>query len=91
MPHIVDKHSWALGSCEHAPLAEEDRTKEWLVPGSDPHKAVSNIVFEARRMKSLHYFSNFRFVKNHTLCCGCDCIILVFIKHPRYYLDDYSV
>lgn len=55
--HIVNKHSWALGQCDHDPIQEEERDKDWLSPKSRTYDDLQRSVLEPRLLKSFHYYT----------------------------------
>ena len=64
--HVVNNHEWISGSgigaasCDHGPLLEEDRTKEWLEPGGAAHVQLRKLVLDANFCKNLSYYITFR-------------------------------
>lgn len=63
--HVTGEHAWALGECDHAPLVEQ-RDKEWIEKGSKAHQTLTRIVLDARWLKNVHKYLNFRFVQLDT-------------------------
>ncbi|XP_065103967.1 uncharacterized protein [Paramisgurnus dabryanus] len=57
--HVTGEHEWALGACQHGPLPE-DREKAWLKKGSESHSRLTELVLDARWLKNVHKFLNFR-------------------------------
>ncbi|XP_077371760.1 uncharacterized protein LOC144015549 isoform X2 [Festucalex cinctus] len=57
--HVCNKHSWALGSCQHGHL-EEDYGKEWLQQDSNAHKALVDIILSKRWLGTVHKYLHFR-------------------------------
>lgn len=77
MRHIVNKHEWSVASvyhqCAHEELSEEDeRTKQWLKPGSPSHKALQAIVTDKRLLKDIESVSGR--IKLATYCSITDFI-----------------
>uniref|UniRef100_A0AAV2M106 Uncharacterized protein n=1 Tax=Knipowitschia caucasica TaxID=637954 RepID=A0AAV2M106_KNICA len=62
--HVCNKHTWATGSCEHEPLAEESQDKPWIKPGSEAHRVLTEVVFEKRWLTQVKKFINFRPARN---------------------------
>ena len=66
--HIVNEHVWVLaegkadGKCHHEPLNSEERDKPWLKKNSQAHTALRKILLDKRRLNTLRYYTNFRFV-----------------------------
>lgn len=52
--HIVNKHEWA--QCEHAPIDDVDRDKEWVSPRSQALDSLQRVVLEPRLLKSFPYY-----------------------------------
>lgn len=72
--HIVNKHDWALGQCEHGPIdADVDRDKEWISPRSQAFDSLQRVVLEPRLLKSFPYYitcqatSELKSFNNHIL------------------------
>uniref|UniRef100_UPI0037E704BE uncharacterized protein n=1 Tax=Semicossyphus pulcher TaxID=241346 RepID=UPI0037E704BE len=57
--HVTGEHVWALGACQHGPLVE-DREKEWIQKGSVAHQRLTEVVLDARWLKSVHKYLHFR-------------------------------
>ncbi|XP_065133775.1 uncharacterized protein [Paramisgurnus dabryanus] len=57
--HVTGEHAWALGACQHGPLVE-DREKEWIQKGSVAHQRLTEVVLDARWLKSIHKYLHFR-------------------------------
>ncbi|KAG1952354.1 hypothetical protein F2P79_010275 [Pimephales promelas] len=57
--HVTGEHEWALGDCQHGQLPE-DRDKAWLKKGSESHSRLTELVLDARWLKNVHKFLNFR-------------------------------
>lgn len=58
--HVSNVHEWnssdLFHKCAHVPLPENvERSKKWLTPGSKPHQALSEIVFNKRLLKDLKH------------------------------------
>ncbi|CAL9703628.1 unnamed protein product [Knipowitschia caucasica] len=85
--HVCNKHTWATGSCEHEPLAEESQDKPWIKPGSEAHRVLTEVVFEKRWLTQVKKFINFRSTsdlenfQNH--------ILMYAAKRMSYTLDIY--
>lgn len=58
--HVTGEHAWALGACQHGPLVE-DREKEWIQKGSVAHQRLTEVVLDARWLKSIHKYLHFRY------------------------------
>ena len=65
--HTVNKHHWSdlmgvgVRGCGHGDLDdEEERDAPWLEPDSQPHQALRDIVMDAKLLKNLKFFINFR-------------------------------
>ncbi|CAM4530158.1 unnamed protein product [Leuciscus chuanchicus] len=56
---VTGEHEWALGACQHGQLPE-DRDKAWLKKGSEAHSRLTELVLDARWLKNVHKFLNFR-------------------------------
>lgn len=60
--HIVNKHEWALGQCEHGPIDDVDRDKEWISPRSQAFDSLQKVVLEPRLLKSFPYYITCQYV-----------------------------
>ncbi|KAK7880323.1 hypothetical protein WMY93_033039 [Mugilogobius chulae] len=58
--HVSGEHEWALDACQHDPLEENERTKEWIPKGSPPHKALADIILKERWLKDVPKYLKFR-------------------------------
>lgn len=56
MNHCLNRHEWALGQCDHEPLCDDDRTKEWLGPAGGEIKALEKIILDPRFLNTLKYY-----------------------------------
>ncbi|KAJ8334730.1 hypothetical protein SKAU_G00403690 [Synaphobranchus kaupii] len=57
--HVTGQHTWALGSCQHGPLAER-RDKQWIAKVSVAHQTLTGIILDARWLKKVHKYLSFR-------------------------------
>ncbi|KAK7883964.1 hypothetical protein WMY93_027087 [Mugilogobius chulae] len=58
--HVTGEHEWSLGACQHDPLQESERSKDWIVKGSPPHKALTEIILKDRWLKEVPKYLKFR-------------------------------
>ncbi|KAL7374088.1 hypothetical protein ABVT39_021647 [Epinephelus coioides] len=59
--HVTGKHEWSRGKCDHGPLDESTRDKELMVPGSAPHEALQQVMFNSCWLKDVAKYLTFRF------------------------------
>lgn len=59
--HVTGEHEWALGACHHGPLSD-NRDKEWIEKGSVAHRALIEIVLNARWLGEVVKYLGFRYV-----------------------------
>lgn len=64
MNHITNRHSWALGQCEHGPIEEEREDKPWLNPSSKLVKDLEKQVMEKRLLRTFPYYVTCQYVYN---------------------------
>lgn len=57
--HVCGEHSWAGGSCKHNDLQEE---KPPMKKASKEMDALREVVLDKKLVKSLKYYTNFRYV-----------------------------
>ncbi|XP_037623771.1 uncharacterized protein LOC119487169 [Sebastes umbrosus] len=57
--HVTGEHEWALGACHHGPLSD-NRDKEWIEKGSVAHRALIEIVLNARWLGEVVKYLGFR-------------------------------
>ncbi|XP_063076603.1 uncharacterized protein LOC134466651 isoform X1 [Engraulis encrasicolus] len=58
--HVVNKHSWLGGRCDHLPLDEGSQNKPWLRKGGADHEALIQVVLDKRWLDQVKKFLNFR-------------------------------
>lgn len=86
--HIVNKHEWALGQCEHGPIDDVDRDKEWISPRSQAFDSLQKVVLEPRLLKSFPYYitcqatSELESFNNH--------ILMYAPKRPAFSFEAYK-
>lgn len=61
MNHITNRHSWALGKCDHGPV-EEDPDKPWLKRSSKVVKDLEKQVMEKRLVRTFPYYVTCQYV-----------------------------
>ncbi|XP_052285951.1 uncharacterized protein LOC127881841 [Dreissena polymorpha] len=74
--HVTNRHTWALGQCDHEPIVEDERDleeKQWLKPASMAVKDLQKTVMEPRLLKTFPYYvtcqttSELEMFNNHLL------------------------
>lgn len=57
--HVTGEHEWALGACHHGPSSDNE-DKEWIGKGSAAHRALTEIVLNARWLGEVVKYLGFR-------------------------------
>ena len=65
MYHVQNIHTWATGTCEHGPLADnptdpDGRQLEYLSCNELAFRAQQKIVMDKQWLKSLKFYTRFR-------------------------------
>ena len=60
--HVCDIHVTTSGDnvCHHGPLEGKEREVEWLVPGSDAHRALQDVFLNPRTLGLAPHVGIFR-------------------------------
>lgn len=74
--HIVNKHEWA--QCEHAPIDDVDRDKEWVSPRSQAFDSLQRVVLEPRLLKSFPYYITCEYV--------IACLFNIYEKAKQFFM-----
>lgn len=58
MNHCVNRHTWALGQCDHEPKDEnQEGRKEWLSKSGPEIQALEKVIMDPRFMNTLKYYA----------------------------------
>ncbi|CAB4019259.1 Hypothetical predicted protein [Paramuricea clavata] len=60
LKHVANIHSWYNGQCSHGPL-DDVSEREWINKDSAPMQALRNIVLNKKFLKSLPFYTRFRY------------------------------
>lgn len=64
---MIDEHEWLTGACSHEPLTgpptdPDGRQLEYFCQEEQAFRALQKLVFDQRWLKSLKYYTKFRYV-----------------------------